>query len=106
MVTQATTTGSEPADNELAPQTSIWARGLYMLLFVIIARVAEAVVWVVLLIQFIYKAMTHQTNDQLIKFGQSLSRYYYEIIRFQTFNSDAKPFPFSPWPKDDEQANE
>ena len=103
MVTQATTTGSEHSDNELAQQSSIWTRGLYMLLFVIIARVTEAVVWIVLLVQFICKAATHHTNDNLTGFGQSLSRYYYSIIRFQTFNSEDKPFPFSPWPKQDEQ---
>lgn len=106
MATHATTTGSEPSDQELEQQGSIWARGLYMLLFVIIARVAEAVVWVVLLIQFVYKATTHQTNEHLTLFGQSLSRYYYDIIRFQTFNSEEKPFPFSSWPRDDEPAEE
>jgi len=106
MVTQATTTGSEHSGDELVQQSSIWTRGLYMLLFVLIARITEAVVWIVLLVQFICKAATHHTNENLTKFGQSLSQYLYAIVRFQTFNSEEKPFPFSPWPKEDEQLKE
>jgi len=92
-VTPSQTNSSE----EQASGSSIWIRGLYMLLFIIIARLAEMVVGLVALIQFILKAATNNTNDNLTKLGQQLSRYMYDIIQFQTFNSEDKPFPFKPW---------
>jgi len=85
------------ATSDQSQPSSIWIRGLYMLLFAIIARVTEAVVGIVMLIQFISKAATHQINENLLKFGHQLSHYLYAIVQFQTFNTEDKPFPFSPW---------
>lgn len=93
---------SSPESNSSEGQasgSSIWIRGLYMLLFILITRLAEVVVGLVMLVQFILKAATNNTNDNLSKFGQQLSQYIYEIIQFQTFNSEEKPFPFKSWPE-------
>jgi len=69
-----------------------------MLLFVIISRLAELLVGIVALVQFILKASTNNTNDNLTSLGKQLSQYMFEIIQFQTFNSEEKPFPFKSWP--------
>jgi hypothetical protein len=35
--------------------------------------------------------------------GQSIAAYIYESIRYLTFNTDDRPFPFgSPWPSTEE----
>jgi len=78
---------------------SIWIRGLFMLLFGVIAHIAELVIGLVMLVQFILKASTDKTNINLLVFGDQLSKYIFEIIQFQTFNSEEKPFPFNSWPK-------
>ena len=91
------------ADNE--EQTngpSIWIRALYMLLFALIFHLAEAVIGLVMVVQFILKAATGDTNSNLLNFGEQLSQYLAEIVQFQTFNTEDKPFPFGQWP----QANE
>lgn len=90
---------NESSHTELATQPSIWIRGLYMLLFVIVARLTEMVIGVVMLVQFILKAATGNTNGNLVGFGDQLSQYLFAIVRFQTFNTEEKPFPFKPWPQ-------
>ena len=76
-----------------------WLRGLYMLLFVIFYSVAEIVISVVVLFQFLLALFTGNTNERLLKLGQSLGTYVYQILQFLTFNSDYHPFPFGAWPK-------
>ena len=68
-----------------------------MLLFLVITRVTEAVVGLVMLIQFILRAATGHTNKNLLAFGHQLGQYLFAIVQFQTFNSEEKTFPFSPW---------
>lgn len=100
MTTDVSTTESDnTADAEQANKPSIWIRGLYMLLFLIITRLTEVVVGLIMVIQFIFKAATGTVNDNLLKFGDSLSQYLYEIVQFQTFNTEDKPFPFAQWPE-------
>jgi hypothetical protein len=37
-------------------------------------------------------------NPRLVEFAPGLSRYIYEILRYVTYESDERPFPFSDWP--------
>ena len=80
----------------LARQT--WLRGLFMLLFAVISRVAELVLLTVAVLQFLWSLATGQSNARLRAFGESLSRYLYQVFRFLTFDTEDKPFPFSDWP--------
>ncbi len=76
-----------------------WLRGLYMLLFAVFYSIAEVVIVVVILFQFLLKLFTGKTNQRLLTLGQSLSTYLYQVMLFQTFNSSDYPYPFSAWPK-------
>lgn len=78
---------------------STWMRGLYMLLYIIFSRIAELVLGVVILFQFLLKLFTGETNDRLLKLGQGLSTYIYQIFQYLTFNSEYQPYPFGAWPK-------
>ena len=75
-----------------------WMRALYMLLFVIVYSIAEIVVLAVMLLQLAIVLFTGGTNPQLLRLGQDLSSFVYQIFRFLTFNSDDKPYPFGDWP--------
>ena len=83
----------------------IWIRALYMLLFAIVYSVAEAIVVLLAIFQFVALLITGQVNELLIRFGKNLSVFMFDILEFQTFNSEIKPFPFSPWP-DEEHGGE
>ena len=76
-----------------------WIRGLYMLLFFATYSVAEIVLVVMVLYQFISRLITNQQNDRLLKLGQQLSTYLYQLIMFFTFNSEERPYPFAAWPR-------
>ena len=83
----------------------IWIRALYMLLFVIVYSVAEAIIVLLAIFQFVALLITGQVNELLLRFGKNLSVFMFDILEFQTFNSEIKPFPFSPWP-DEEHGDE
>jgi len=76
-----------------------WLRGLYMLLFALLYTVAEIVITAVVVFQFILALFTGNSNERLLKLGQSLSTYVYQILQFLTFNSNYYPYPFGAWPK-------
>jgi len=76
-----------------------WLRGLYMLLFLVFYSVAKVIVFAVITFQFLLTLFTGKTNERLIKLGQSLSTYIYQIMTFLTFNSNEHPYPFGAWPK-------
>jgi hypothetical protein len=76
-----------------------WIRGLYMLLFLVIYKIAGIVMVAVALFQFVTKLLTGETNQRVRAFGQSLSLFILQIWRFLTFNSEELPFPFAAWPE-------
>ena len=79
-------------------EKSTWLRGLYMLLFLIFYSVAKVIIFAIIAFQFVLSLLTGKTNDRLVKLGQSLSTYLYQIMIFLTFNSDEHPYPFGAWP--------
>jgi hypothetical protein len=78
---------------------STWMRGLYMLLFAFFYGLADFVLFMIVVFQFILKVLTSDTNDRLRKLGQSIATYIYQILQFLTFNTDHHPYPFGAWPK-------
>lgn len=78
--------------------SATWQRGLFMLLFVVCYGVAEVVLTLVVVLQFLFVLFTRQTNGRLLGLGQQLAAYIYQILRYLTFNSETRPYPFSDWP--------
>lgn len=78
---------------------NIWKRALFMLLFAILYGLAEVVIWAVVVFQFLVVLFTGGKNGRLLEFGQKLTTYIYQIVLFQTFNTEAHPFPFGDWPE-------
>ena len=74
-------------------------RLLFVVLFAFIYQVAEVVLIALVIIQFGFKLISGNLNESLLQFSASLSRFFYEILQFVTFNTDEKPFPFSSWPQ-------
>jgi hypothetical protein len=89
---------SERSSENGEQSEAIWLRALFMLIFVVIYGVAEAVVFVVAIVQLGWLAFTEHRNDRLVRLAHSLSVFVYEIVAYWTFTQDEKPFPFSDWP--------
>ncbi len=77
-----------------------WIRGFYMLVFFICGWVAIGLAIVVTVFQFLSTLITDHYNENLRKFGNSLSQYFSQLVQYLTYNSEEKPFPFSAWPTD------
>ena len=93
--------------NQISNNTStIWKRGLYMLLFAFLIGVAKFITFSVVVLQFFLILVNGTPNDQLLTFGKSLSIYTYQIMLFLTFNSETQPYPISGWPSDNTALNE
>ena len=75
-----------------------WLRFVFMALFVAIAFVASYVVFILIIIQFIFALVSGNSDSRLQAFGSSLSQYIFQMLKFLTYNSEEKPFPFSDWP--------
>jgi hypothetical protein len=73
---------------------STWLRLVFMFVFYVIATLTGAVASVVVVLGFLWVLFTGEKNRQLQQAGQAVAAYLYEIIRYLTFNTDEKPFPF------------
>ncbi|MDO3384130.1 DUF4389 domain-containing protein [Gilvimarinus algae] len=76
-----------------------WMRLVFMLLFSVILYVAGIVMSILVIVQFIFALITGKDNPNLRQLGDSLSQFIYAALRFLTYNTDEKPFPFADWPK-------
>lgn len=80
-------------------ERSIWLRLLFMIIVGLLYGVSRAVVVAVVIVQFFWVLFTAQTNPRLQHFGESLATYTYQIVRYLTFNTERRPFPFdADWP--------
>jgi len=80
---------------------AVWMRGLFMLLLLIAFWVAQWLLWLVGIVQFLWLAFTDAPNAFLARFGKSLALWLAETARFVSCASEAKPFPWAAWPPAD-----
>ena len=77
---------------------SIWTRAVFMLIFLVAYSVAEVVLGIVVIIQFLMVLFTGTANANLLRLGNNLSTYIAEVLRFMSFNTETQGFPFGDWP--------
>ena len=85
--------------SENIKQQSTWKRGLYMLMYALFYSVSEVVLFALVIVQFLLKLITGETNARLHKLGQSIATFIYQVIQYLTFNSEYQPYPFGAWPR-------
>ena len=97
--------GKRIEKNVKSPAT--WKRFLFMVISSILVWLASLVGMVVVALGFLMVLFTGEVNRELRGVGQSLAAYIYENIRFLTFNTEDKPFPFgSKWPSAEPEEEE
>tara|TARA_B100001105_G_C22265054_1_gene388487 strand:- start:499 stop:822 length:324 start_codon:yes stop_codon:yes gene_type:complete len=70
-----------------------------MLLFAFIYSLAEFVVVFICIFQFIVRLVSGDINDRLLAMSRGVCEFILQILQYETFNTDYKPFPFNPWPE-------
>jgi len=71
-----------------------WLRLLFMVAFYVLGTLASAVLSVIVVLGFLWVLFTGERNRQLQQAGHVIAGYLYEVIRFLTYNTDERPFPF------------
>lgn len=83
-----------------------WIRLVFMIVVAILYGVSRIVVGAVVILQFLWLLFTGSTNERLTEAGQSLAIYTYQVVRYLTFNTEQRPFPFDQdWPRPDDPAD-
>ena len=76
-----------------------WLRLIFMVVFYALASLASLVLTFVVVLGFLWVLFTGEKNRQLQDVGQGIASYVYQVVRYLTYNSDEKPFPFeAKWP--------
>ena len=76
-----------------------WLRLLFMFIYCLIISLTGMVGTVIVVLGFFWVLFTGEVNRELRQIGQAIATYMFEIIRYMTFNTDDKPFPFGgAWP--------
>lgn len=79
------------------PET--WKRGLVMFLFMVAFGIAQSLLFLMTLVQFVWLLFKQEPNRPLAEFGRSLAAWLSEAAGFLTCATDEKPFPWKGWPR-------
>jgi hypothetical protein len=82
---------------------NVLIRWIFMLLFLIISRIIGACVALIAVFQLFYSLVARKPNANVTDFGRDLSIYLAEIVKFLSYATEDKPWPFSPWPQPDSE---
>ena len=78
---------------------STWIRCLFICIYAALVWLASLVGVFVVVLGFFWMLFTGEINTQLRQAGQAIASYLYQAVRFMTFNTDKRPFPFGEsWP--------
>ena len=98
-------TKKEPAEEVVLPEPAtaetggekdnVWLRGLWTLILFILFGVAELIVIVAAILQFGWMLFAKEKNPQIAALGTTLGHWLAKTARFQTGQSEEKPFPWT-----------
>jgi hypothetical protein len=92
---------SEKLDNIIdnLKQSSVWVRIILMVAFAVVLYPVFLVLLVLMIAQMLFVIITGESNANLRSLGVALSAYVFQIVQFMSYVTDTKPFPFSEFPK-------
>jgi hypothetical protein len=91
-------TKARPVEENLKSR-STWLRLVFMFVYYMLLTLASMVGSVVVVLGFLWVLFTGEVNQSLQQAGRGIASYVYEVIRYLTYNTDDKPFPFgNEWP--------
>ena len=82
---------------------SLWIRLVYMILFLMVFSISESIVILTTVVAFAFQLFGKPVPSGVLFIGRTFARFIEQVILFLTFNTEHRPFPFSPWPDDSQQ---
>lgn len=80
-----------------------WPRGAFMLLFIVLASLAQNLLSVIAVLQFLWLLFARSPNPFLTRFGAALGAWFQATARYQACASEERPFPFADWPQGEQR---
>lgn len=77
-----------------------WGRLVTMLVLATFYGIAETLLLLTVAFQMASVFSSGSPNPHVRFLGAQLSRYIYQLFLYLTYNSEQRPFPFSPWPRE------
>ncbi|MDC0739250.1 DUF4389 domain-containing protein [Cognatishimia sp. SS12] len=74
---------------------SLLMRAIYMILIAVMISMAQTVLGVVAVLQFVVLLISKQPNERLADFGTDLGIWVAKAARYQTAASNVKPWPWT-----------
>ena len=87
---------TEIAGNLTNPE--VWIRLVFMLLYAAAFYLAVWVGGAVAVIQLAFKLVTGKSVPRLALFGKNLGTYLSQVLAFETFGSEQRPWPMTSFP--------
>ena len=81
----------------------LWIRVVYMILFLMVFSISETIVILTTVVAFVFRLFGKPIPAGVMFIGRTFARFIQQVILFLTFNTEQRPFPFSPWPDDSQQ---
>jgi len=78
-------------------ERNIWMRGLIMILFAVFIYIAQSLLGIAAIIQFLWMLISKEPNSAIAKFGVSLGNWLAHAAQFQAGATEKLPFPWSDW---------
>jgi hypothetical protein len=75
--------------------TNVFKRLLFMALFFALFGVVRMLLWAVVLFQFLAHLFTGRVTRVGVKWGEALSSWIYQTMRFMSYSTESMPFPFA-----------
>jgi hypothetical protein len=90
-----------PAGSTLPPPPdNLWLHGLVMLALILLVNLAQTVLGICAIVQFLWMLIADERNVHVARFGGGLARWLETTARFVSGNADARPFPWTNWDDD------
>lgn len=89
-------TADAPSPALRAPQ-NVLLHGLLMLVLLLLLYVAQYVLVVCAVLQFLWMAIARERNSYIAEFGVGIANWIAISARFVSGASDQKPFPWTAW---------
>ncbi len=100
VIDSTTVESAEDATKKDSNNPEIFSRIFYTILFLLVGWVALWVFCFVVLIQFGFLLITGQVNTNLKGFNKEVGLFLFDLIKYLSFQTNDKPFPFRDWPYD------
>lgn len=91
-----------PNHTLLPRPNNLWLHGLIMLILVLLVNLAQAILGVCAILQFLWMLFANERNPGIAGFGQGIAHWLAVTSRFLTGAADERPFPWTPWGKTNE----